>query len=69
MADIEVVTKIRKADKKQAEPNELIIETIKGYKGLDKLSDIEAEIVSASLKLFTLLTYQLFDTNKYLQDG
>ena len=55
--------------KKQQEPNELTADELKKFEGLETLTDVEADNIAASLKLLSLITYQLFETQNIIQDG
>jgi hypothetical protein len=48
--------------------NELTKEEIRKYKGLENLTDIEAENVAATLKVFSILTYQMFEQSNHKQN-
>ena len=56
------MTKQKKATQELPTVNELSIEEIKSYKGLENLTEVEAEQVASALQVFSLITYQLFET-------
>lgn len=47
--------------KKQLQSNELTTDELRRYKGLENLTDAEAEEVATALQAFSLITYQVFE--------
>ncbi|MBS1641236.1 MAG: hypothetical protein JST94_05570 [Bacteroidetes bacterium] len=48
--------------KKDLQNNELTPDDLRKYKGLENLTELEAEQVASALQVFSLITYQLFET-------
>ena len=57
-----------KNSNKLPEQNELTVDELRKYKGLEHLTDTEAENIAGALKEFSLLTYQMYEHINHTQN-